>query len=263
MGNRDCVQLNGRPCRLHTKKAGKPKSMSKACDRCHEWRCKQHCRCGRNGWATGRHAARVFGAALPGAVVPVAAAAAAAAAPVPPPPPPPPFCPGPVGKPMKTDVDVYYDDNSWWDLVVGEIKYASNVVLGSYLYDDEKLHAVLLKRLEPKNSKFTCVVLVDQQSYEERACRGQLAKLQELKSAGAQVFSCSGHSGKDIFGPKALPGFFHVKAIAIDRKIVYHGSSNLTKSSRKNVELVTRMVGPPALAIFQGLAKSQYHGRRL
>jgi phosphatidylserine/phosphatidylglycerophosphate/cardiolipin synthase-like enzyme len=164
---------------------------------------------------------------------------------------------------MKTDVDVYYDDNGWWDRVVGEIKGASSVVLGSYLYDDEELHAVLLKRLKPKNSTFTCVVLVDQQSYEERACKGELAKLQELQSAGAQVFSCSGHSGKDIFGPKALPGFFHVKAIAIDRKIVYCGSSNLTKSSRKNVELVTRMVGPPALAVLQGLAKSQSSGHHL
>ncbi len=47
-----------------------------------------------------------------------------------------------------------------------------------------------------------------------------------------------GHNGKDLFDPNALPGYFHVKAIAIDRKIVYHGSSNLTKSSRKNVELV-------------------------
>jgi len=264
MGNKDCVQLNGRPCTLHSKRAGKPKTVSKPCPSCREWRCKTHCRCGRNNWAKGRHAARVFGAAITGrsaAGIAPAAPAPGVAVPVLSPPPPP--CPGPVGRPVKTDVAVYYDDNGWWDLVVGEISEASSVILASYLYDDEQLHSALVRRLKHQKGKFSCVVLVDEQCYKERTCRGELAKLKELISAGAQVFSCSGQSGKDLFGPKALPGYFHIKAIAIDGKIVYHGSSNLTKSSRKNVELVTRMVGSPALAVVQGLSKSQASGHRL
>ena len=161
---------------------------------------------------------------------------------------------------MNAEVEVYYDDNGWWDRMIGEIQKASNVVLGSYLYDDQELHETLLKRLKTKKGNFTCAIVVDRQSYDERSCRSELSRLQALKLAGAQIFTCSGHDGKDIFGPKALPGFFHVKAIAIDHKIVYCGSSNFTKSSRKNVELVTRLVGPPTAKVVNGLHMSKFKG---
>ena len=63
MGNKDCIQPNGRRCTQHSKQPGKPKTISKACQVRGELRCKAHCRCGRNGTAIGRNAPRIFGAA--------------------------------------------------------------------------------------------------------------------------------------------------------------------------------------------------------
>ena len=63
MGNKDCIQPNGRRCTQHSKQPGKPKTISKACQVRDQLRGQAHCRCGRKGAAIGRNAPRIFGAA--------------------------------------------------------------------------------------------------------------------------------------------------------------------------------------------------------
>jgi hypothetical protein len=76
-----------------------------------------------------------------------------------------------MGRPADTHVDVYYDDNVWWGRCIDEVKVATFVLLGSYMYDDEALHQTLLSKLGPRRN-FSCNILVDRQSYEGNGCRG-------------------------------------------------------------------------------------------
>lgn len=95
---RECVLLHSNvKCDLARDGSGNPIVLSKKCDKCGEWRCKTHCRCGRTGTAKGRNAARpgkrpkararpqaaAAAAPAPGPAPQARAKAAAAAAPPP------------------------------------------------------------------------------------------------------------------------------------------------------------------------------------
>ena len=136
MGNKDCVQPNGQKCTLHTKRRGAPKIVSKPCPRCREWRCAKHCRCGRNGTNVGRHAPRIFGAAVGVAgassrrarvVVDTVARA-------------------PVGKPAAESTK-RVGLVEWWNSVIVAVQEAKEVEMGTYMFDDTRLYDVLLDRL--------------------------------------------------------------------------------------------------------------------
>ena len=53
-----CKPLDGTPCTLSRKYPGQPSQRAFKCGECGEYRCAEHCRCGRNKTATGRNAAR-------------------------------------------------------------------------------------------------------------------------------------------------------------------------------------------------------------
>jgi hypothetical protein len=205
---------------------------------CGEWRCRAHCKC--NAPPAPRMRAAQIEAPSPPQPLAIRI---------------------PSGRPAAEHTDIYYNDNAWWGRCIGEIGQASIVLIGSYMYDDATLHAKLLARLRGRLA-FTCDIIVDKQTYEARSCPGEYTKLHELKAAGASVYLCSGdlNVAVEIFGRNAVVGYFHVKAIAIDGKIAYHGSANFTKSSRKNVECVARYVGKPALDMFKGLGGSRDTG---
>ncbi len=52
----------------------------------------------------------------------------------------------------------------------------------------------------------------------------------------------------------------HVKAVVLDDRIAYAGSSNLTKASRVNRELVFRLTGPPVAAVLAAVAAAACSG---
>ena len=82
---RKCVQVTGEPCRLsmRTGQPG-PAAVSRPCPRCGEWRCADHCECGRRGLRAGRARSRLAGAAAAAPAATLAAPDAAAAAAPPP-----------------------------------------------------------------------------------------------------------------------------------------------------------------------------------
>ena len=59
-GHTHCVGIihSGLQCTLSRKHPGQPISLRAPCTRCHERRCRTHCRCGRTGTAVGRAGGR-------------------------------------------------------------------------------------------------------------------------------------------------------------------------------------------------------------
>ena len=55
--SKPCVPLEGK-CTRSRDGLTKPSCPTKACEKCKEWRCKQHCACGRKGASVGWHAPR-------------------------------------------------------------------------------------------------------------------------------------------------------------------------------------------------------------
>ena len=76
-------------------------------------------------------------------------------------------------------------------------------------------------------------------------------RLTELFRAGADVYLCS---GSPPFG------IFHVKAVCLDRRVLYTGSANITEKMSSNIELHLRMVGPTVLAVLGGLEDARGAG---
>ena len=70
---------------------------------------------------------------------------------------------------------------------------------------------------------------------------------------GANIFLCKWHDGRAEFAVAGHWGQFHTKALLVDNRTVYLGSTNFTKASRKNVELQVRMQGPPVIDVAQAL----------
>ena len=169
-GRRCLGILRGAKCKRARGGTGEAVTLNKACSRCREWRCREHCRCGRQGTATGRAAARC-------ACQPQAKAAAKAQAS--PAQPEEVVVPKPLGRPAAQDTQVF-SDNAWRAQVLEEIASASSVVVASFTFDDPALTEALLKRLRGR-AAFSLDVLVDSQTFEALTCRHQRPRLVELQ----------------------------------------------------------------------------------
>ena len=83
------------------------------------------------------------------------------------------------------------------------------------------------------------------------------ARLVELKEGGAEMMLCADEEGtraKQVYGKRGVPGTYHAKLISIDGgAVVWHGGSNATKRSRKNIECMTRVLGDATQPFVAGL----------
>ena len=244
--------------------------MNKACPRCREWRCRKHCRCGRNTTVGGRAAARgVRGdeaEAVPQAqakakAVPRAKAKAelrASARPeavslVP--------VSRPPGRPSGLSLDVF-TDSSWMDAFLEELKQASSVQLASFIFDDPDCSAGLARRLKSA-STFSCDMVVDRSHFEGRTSVYQRPRLLELKKLGANVTLADGFDTSNLYGPRGKKGIMHLKAVVLDGRVAFSGGCNMTRSSRGNRELTFRVTGPAVTPILQAISAAMRSGATL
>ena len=163
----------GARCKRKKDGSGEAATLNSACSRCREWRCRAHCRCGRQGSATGRHAPRPGlqpRAKAKARPAPAPASAPASANEV--------AVPRPVGRPAALSTEVFMD-NSWRARLLADLDTASSVLLASYLYDDPELQAVFLRRLRGR-APFSLDLLVDSSMFEARTCCHQRPRLLEL-----------------------------------------------------------------------------------
>ena len=260
LGNhsKPCVPLEGK-CTRSRDGLKKPIGLIKACEKCKEWRCKQHCACGRKGAAVGWHAPRdakkkvlktnlkqkhpkVAVVAKPVAVAPAELSV--------------------VGRPRSLGLGVF-SDNNWRKEAFSEIKVASGVMVASLVVDDPDICNLLLSRLKSRE-KFACEVYVDEDTYTKmrKQYPHRRPRLLELQKHGASVFLCSGRAYCEEFGVKGYRGHFHMKALVIDNKIAYCGSANATRNSRINAELVFRLVGPPVADVVAAILHYKQQGKR-
>ena len=225
-------------CRRSRDGQGNPVCISRPCSKCKEWRCKTHCKCGRQGTACGRHAPRRTRAMEQ---APTLAPVLSAVLPVP--------------RMPKLAVETFAGQ-PWHSRAVHDITQASSSVLvASYMYDHPMVHKALLRQLGAI-AGFKCGVFVDKQQYQQSGSQRMGQMLRALRNAGADVFLCVGSNHQEKFGQPGHIGSMHMKALLVDNTVVYHGSANFTWSSEKNFELVMRMVGPPVAGIvraFQAL----------
>ena len=126
---------------------------------------------------------------------------------------------------------------------------AKEVELASYMYDHPKVQDVLLKRLKGR-APFTLNVLVDAEMFASRSTRRQKPRLTALHAAGAHVYLCKG---------SGTMGAYHLKAMVIDRRLLYTGTANLTEKSMENEELCFKLEGPVVQEVVDRLAA---HRRR-
>jgi hypothetical protein len=162
---------NDHRCRMSRDGRGHAISLNKACLVCKEWRCKTHCKCGREGTARGWHAPR--GKALeeehprPKAKArPRSSESARATSSSEPS-----YSVVPVGRPANLDTEVYADA-TWWPVLLEEIAAASHVLISVFLYDASDLHGILLRRLKGRDP-FVLHMLIDKEGYEERTAPRQ------------------------------------------------------------------------------------------
>ena len=226
----------GARCRCSRARPGEAISIRGPCTRCHERRCKTHCRCGRQGTATGRSAARpsrILGV-LRAAPVPRLAN----------------FAARPVGAPAALGFQVL-SVSLWWASLLKEVKKASSEILvASYIFDHPALTRALVQKLSGRDA-FAVVVLVDKEQFDTRACYHQRPRLAELHAAVAAVYLCRGNPPL---------GSFHTKTVCIDKRSAYFGSANLTKKSADNDELTTRVVGTPVADILSRVEAARRRG---
>lgn len=247
----DCIgdYFTGELCTLSRARGrkGKPIIMSVKSKCCRQWRCAKHCKHQATRVSRGAPASKAAAAPKRQAQPHVRPAVAVAAA------------PSSRTPPFNAHLEVFFDE-PWLDKAIEDVQHASSIILSATMYDDPKLHNALLAALRRKCS---VEVMVDEQNIDEGACRGMKTRLLELKRAtpvNARVLVCTdvdAKRGKKLYGPNGLPGVYHLKVLCIDGgKVVWHGGSNVTKSSRKNIECMSRVQGPAAEQFLAGLAKA-------
>jgi hypothetical protein len=183
---------SGRPCRASRVQPGQRATISGACSKCKERRCKAHCRCNRIGFAVGRSAPRGGS----GSVAARAASPAAAAAAAPPPPPHRPISLAPVGHPGAPSIKFLSEDTFYPDLLEA-LDGASQVHIAVFQYDHPKVQEKLLRGLR-KGMHLDLVV--DKQS----RCRSMPTRIKELQDAGGNICFRSGHNHRESMGLAAL-----------------------------------------------------------
>ena len=211
--------------------------MRYPCSRCGEQRCRTHCKCGREGAVTGRHAGR--GRARSEGAAPRVIAAVQQ-----------PSVPRPVGAPSQLAVHVL-STADWYRQMLEGMHMAREVIVASYMFDHGAVHAELLKRLQGRGA-FELQVLVDREAFLERTARRQRPRLELLRRAAGDVYLCRGTPPL---------GRFHMKAVIIDRRTVFTGSANITEKSQENTELTLRMTGPPAMDILRDVEAARLRGQ--
>ena len=245
-------------CTLARNGSGDPIVVTGACRGCGEWRCRTHCGCGKQGHAQGRQAARP-GAPAGAKVQPKTTAHAKIC--TRPGHPAVPCTPPIVGRPSALSVETYTDD-SWMAKLASEIQTAGVVHVSSMIVDDPDFCTAVGRRLRGRGS-FACTVVVDKSQYMKRTSRFQRPRLLELQRLGAQVYLAGGFNAAHLFGVGAHSGILHLKGVVLDNRVLYVGSSNLTKASRANREVMFRMTGPPVAKTLQGILAAVQCGETL
>ena len=219
-----CKPIDGSLCTLARNGSGEPCQAPRKCKRCKERRCKSHCRCGRlkefgksyrarprTGSTTGMKKANgKKTSTAQTATLPLSSGSANAPS-------------------AKT-----YAEGTWLDLLVKEPPSAHKALLCSYLYDDDALHAALLKRLKCKDG-FESTPALDRSAHYRGMSTTQAKKVKELRTSGAKVYLATGHDGTN-----GHTGIQHRKGTLLDDDVVWSGSANLSHASRVNRELVYR-----------------------
>ena len=134
--------------------------------------------------------------------------------------------------------------------MLGAVSAASEVLAGSFLFDHGGLTDTLLRRLRG-HPPVSVTLLVDAEGLQQGTSRHQRSRLRALRDAGAAVYLCRGQGRR---------GRLHFKALVVDRRKVYTGSSNLTDKSVENDELHLQLVGEPVLSIIAQLLRAQSRG---
>ena len=119
--------------------------------------------------------------------------------------------------------------------------------MASYMYDEESLHSMFLKRLKGR-AEFKLTVTLDREAFARAIPRSQKRRVKELQEAGATVFLCKGGGGQ---------GAFHSKALVLDRRFLFTGGANLTQNSRRNSELNFRITGPAVADVIAELSRQR------
>ncbi len=222
------------PCRLSRVRRGGPASIRGDCQECDERRCRAHCKRGRDGTAHGRARSR-------GAITLAPSGTSSESedeAPL-----------GPIGRPAKTlELKVYGSDDAFWCCLRKGIKSAWEVLLGTYMLDEPSLQILFLMRLAGQY-EFSLDVFVEKEMFDVRSARFQRPRLEALRRAGARIWLCDGARG---LGP------MHMKALCVDRRLVFIGSGNFTNKSHDNPELRMHVKGPAATKIY-----AMCHGLKL
>jgi hypothetical protein len=219
------------------------------CKRCHEKRCRSHCRCARQGTLIGRQCARPSAVAkakpkaAPAPRVVRANQALAAAAPL-------------VGRPAAPRTDLLKKEE-WWRRMLEEVNAATSVVVASLSFDHTGLYECFLRRLQGRQP-FTLRMLVDEESFNSKDTKQQHPRLRECAafSQRTRVYLCRGEPGSRL-------GRFHAKALVVDGRSMFCGSSNYTNKSLQNFEFpLLRVAGPLVAEALQELSEAQGRGRQ-
>ena len=141
--------------------------------------------------------------------------------------------------------------SDWYGQLCSAVGEASEVELGSYMYDNVALHQTLLRRLRGRAS-FSLSVYIDAGSLKGKTPKMQKPRLEELLAAGAKVFRCGGVKAS---------GLFHCKAAVVDRRYLYTGSANFTENSRGNEELCFKITGPVVHDVLEKLNCQKLKGK--
>ena len=215
-------------CKLSRARTGTEVVMSKPCEKCHEWKCRAHCQCARQGNLQGHQLARA-GTSAPSTQTQNASSLSVA---------------GPVGRAPAPSCTLLTDATEMMEMACREIENASEVEAASYQYDSPKLHAALMTRLKGRRVRpFTLNLYVDRgqlgkkvlkSGQEQAGSKMMKSRVAELRANGASVYVCKG---------KGPLGSCHPKGLVIDRRYLYCGSPNLTKKSEDNDEWPLRCTG--------------------
>jgi len=101
-------------------------------------------------------------------------------------------------------------------------------------------------------------MLVDEESFNSKETRRQHPRVQELAAftERTQVYLCRGEPGNRL-------GRFHAKALIVDSRSLFCGSSNYTDKSVQNFECpLLRLAGPPVAETLQQLGEAQERGKQ-
>ena len=145
-------------------------------------------------------------------------------------------------------------NDEWWREVLSTLQTAAEIEISTYLFDEPSLHALLVKRLTDARDTVAVrlhldgkTLLNDDKFYYQRS---RVKKLHEL---GATVYLCSGRKPK---------GVFHKKAVIADRRWMFSGGANLTRSARHaNSEFVFKLTGQGVMDALASLERERLTAR--